>query len=285
MSNTGSRNRLKGRCKVGWIVAERGGCGAGWTEATYPRKQTDADQSLRDVKRGVTTRGPDFVPMQAPNIIGAEIAAHHSDQETPAMASLRTPSGARIACEGLERKAEHVQPRGVTLPRPWEEHRIEGEFPHHGALFEAVQDALEDIRLTPQRYAELIWLIDSWFVEEHHETRRDTIAHSQWRLRPTDPRRTDRPGALLSWRPTRTASCTSWSVTPVMPAPRSHGRCSWENWSTWRTTSASAWTRSVSAITNHSATQGRSVRLDTCDAPGWRAPGALLLLFSGGNPD
>ena len=84
-----------------------------------------------------------------------------------------------MAREKLARKAEDVQPTGVTLPRPWEEYRLEGEFSDHGALVEAVQDALEDVTLTPQRYAELMWLIDSWFVEGHDWQRRATIARRQ----------------------------------------------------------------------------------------------------------
>ena len=38
---------------------------------------------------------------------------------------------------------------------------------------------INDITLTPQRYAELMWLIDSWFVEGHDWQRRDTIARGQ----------------------------------------------------------------------------------------------------------
>jgi hypothetical protein len=62
------------------------------------------------------------------------------------------------------------------------DYRLEGEFTDHAALIEAVQDALEDITLTPQRYAELLWLIDSWFVEGHDWQRRDTIARGQQRV-------------------------------------------------------------------------------------------------------
>ena len=95
------------------------------------------------------------------------------------MDPLTTPSGREIARERFARKPEDVVPTGVTLPRPWEEYRVEGEFTEHDALIEAVQEALEDAHLTPQRYAELMWLIDSWFVEGHDRSRRDTIARGQ----------------------------------------------------------------------------------------------------------
>jgi hypothetical protein len=85
----------------------------------------------------------------------------------------------QMAREMLARKAEHVTPTGVTLPRPWEEYRLEGEFTDHAALIEVVQDALEDITLTPQRYAELMWLIDSWLVEGHDGHRRHAIVRGQ----------------------------------------------------------------------------------------------------------
>lgn len=101
------------------------------------------------------------------------------DQEITDLPPITSPEGrARLA-----RRAEDVTPTGATLPRPWVDYRLEGEFTDHAALIEAVQDALEDITLTPQRYAELMWLIDSWFVEGHDWQRRDTIANGQRRVR------------------------------------------------------------------------------------------------------
>src|SRR5215213_7980665 len=81
----------------------------------------------------------------------------------------------------LARDPEYLRPTGVTLPRSWEEYRHEAEFTDHAALIQALQEALDEVTLTPQRYAELMWLIDSWFVEGHHEQRRDTIAGGQRR--------------------------------------------------------------------------------------------------------
>jgi hypothetical protein len=113
------------------------------------------------------------------HIMEISSGAASPEQETADLPPITSPEG-RVR---LARNAEDVTPTGATLPRPWVDYRLEGEFADHAALVEAVQDALDDITLTPQRYAELMWLIDSWFVEGHDSQRRDTIALGRQRFR------------------------------------------------------------------------------------------------------
>lgn len=82
-----------------------------------------------------------------------------------------------------EQDRQDAAPTGITLPRPWQEYRMEAEFADLKGLRRAVSEALDDVVLIPQRYAELMWLIDSWFVEDHHGLRQFAIERAQQRFR------------------------------------------------------------------------------------------------------
>ena len=89
--------------------------------------------------------------------------------------TLTAPNGQEFSREDVAREAREVEPSGVTLPRPWEEYRAEAEFAEHRRLVEAVEVSLSDLTLTPQRYAEVMSLLDGWYIEDRDAYRRDAV--------------------------------------------------------------------------------------------------------------